>query len=81
MWVGKNNCSVRPSVINLPLQYKLVTKTYIPSNLCDSSDSNDSSDSCYSSDSSDSSDNSDSNDQKISPNNFFHNKKTFFSSK
>ena len=33
----------------------MVTKTYIPSNLCDSSDSIDNSDSCDSSDSSDSS--------------------------
>ena len=48
-----------------PLEYQIVTKTYIPFNLCDSSDSNDSGDSCdsnYSSDSCDSSDTSDSND-------------------
>ena len=34
----------------------MVTKTYLPSNLCDSSDSSDSIESCDSSDSSDSSD-------------------------
>ena len=33
----------------------MVTKTYLPSNLCDSSDSSDNSDSCDSSDNSDSS--------------------------
>ena len=36
-----------------PLEYQMVNKTYLSSNLCDSSDSSDSSDSCYSSDSSD----------------------------
>ena len=56
----------------------MVTKTYIPSNLCDSKDSSDSCDSCDSSDSKDScgsSDSSDSSDQK----NFFPQKNTFFS--
>ena len=55
----------------------MVTKTYIPSNLCDisaSSDSSDSSDSCDSSYSSDSSDSSDGNDQKF----FFLVKKVFW---
>ena len=61
------------------------TKTYLPSNLCnssdgsDSSDSSDGSDSCDSSDSSDSSDGS---DQKTFFNNkpfFSHKKKLFFS--
>ena len=44
----------------------MVTKTYLPSNLCDSdsSDSYDRSDSCDSSDSSDSSDSNDSSGQK-----------------
>ena len=47
----------------------MVTKTYLPSNICDSdssdsSDSYDSSDSCDSSDSSDSSDSNDSSGQK-----------------
>ena len=42
----------------------MVTKTYLPSNLCDSSDSSDSIGSCDSSDSSDSSDSCDSIDQK-----------------
>ena len=37
----------------------MVTKTYLPSNLCDSSDSGDNSDSCDSSDSNDSIDSSD----------------------
>ena len=43
--------SVRPStfVKKWPLEYQIVTKTYLPSNLCDSSDS---SDTCNSSDSS-----------------------------
>ena len=52
---------------NRPLEYQIVTKTYLPSNLCDSSDGSDSSnssDSCDSSDSSDISDSSDSSDQK-----------------
>ena len=49
----------------------MVTKTYLPSNLCDSSDNSDSSDSC---DSSDSSDSIDSSDQK---NFFFSQKKTY----
>ena len=53
-------------VKKLHLEYQMVTKTYISSNLCDSSDS---SDSC---DSSDSSDNSDSSDSS-------YKKKTFFS--
>ena len=43
----------------------MVTKTYLPSNLCDSSEGSDSSESCDSSDSSDSSDSGDSCDQKI----------------
>ena len=62
----------------------MVTKTYLPSNLCDSSESSDGSDS------SDSSDNSDSSDLKLfslenffSPKNYFllqknHTKKTLF---
>ena len=45
-----------------PLEYKMVTKTYIPSNLCDSSDSSDSFDSSDCSDSSDSSESSNSSD-------------------
>ena len=40
----------------------MVTKTYLTSNLCDSSDSSDTSESCDSNDSSDSSDRSDSTD-------------------
>ena len=58
----------------------MVTKTYLPSNLCDSSDgsdSSDSSDSCdssYSSDSSDSSDRSETN-KPFSPKNLFITKK------
>ena len=39
-----------------PLEYKIVTKTYLPSYLCDSSDGSDISDISDSSDSSDSSD-------------------------
>ena len=42
----------------------MVTKTCLPSNLCDISHSSDNSDSCYSSDSNDSIDSSDSSDQK-----------------
>ena len=56
--------SVRPSVcpsrylVKLwPLEYQIVKKTYLPSNLCTISDS---SDNCDSSDNSDNSDNSDS---------------------
>ena len=48
-----------------PLEYQMVTKTHLHSNLCDSSDSresNDSIDSCDSSDGSDSSDRSDNSD-------------------
>ena len=67
------HCSVT-FVKKWPLEYQLVTKTYLPSNLCDSSDSSNSSDSsdssnsCDSSDSSESSDSSDScdsSDQKL----------------
>ena len=58
-----------------PLEYQMVTKTYITSNLCDSSNS---SDSCDNSDSSDSSDRSDSSDQKVvSPKTFFTKKNIF----
>ena len=61
-----------------PLQYWTVTKTYLPSYICDSSagsDTSDSSDSNDSSDSSDSSDSIDSNDQNFfSLINFFHQK-------
>ena len=69
--------SVRPSVHplvtivkKLPLEYQMVTKTYLPSNVYDnsdgsdssySSDSNDSNGSCDRSDSSDSGDRSDQN--------------------
>ena len=42
----------------------MINKTYLPSNLCDSSESGDSSDSSDSSDSLDSSDSSDSSDYK-----------------
>ena len=42
----------------------MLTKTYLPSNLCDSSDSSDSNDSSDSCDSSDRSDSSDSSEQK-----------------
>ena len=41
-----------------PLEYQMVTNTYLLSNLCDSSDTSDTSDSCDSSDSSDSADSS-----------------------
>ena len=54
-------------VKKLPLDYQMVTKTYLPSNLCDSSDgsdNSDSSDSCDSCESSDNSKSSDSSDQK-----------------
>ena len=50
-----------------PLEYQMVTKTDLPSKICDSSDSN-------SSDSSDSCDSSDSSYQKT----FFTQKKNFF---
>ena len=43
-----------------PLEYQMVTKTYLPIYLCDSSGSSDSCDSCDSSDSSVSSDSSES---------------------
>ena len=49
-----------------PYEYQMVTKTHLPSNLCDSSDSsvsNNSCDSCDSCDSSDSNDTSDSCDR------------------
>ena len=55
----------------------MVIKTYLPSNLCDSSDSSDSCDGCDSSDCSDSSDSGDSSDQK----NFFFLQKNFLSQK
>ena len=42
----------------------MVTKTYLPSNVCDTSDSSDSIESCDSSDSSDSNESWDSSDQK-----------------
>ena len=68
--------SVCPSVCRLvtfvkkwALEYQIVTKIYIPSNLChssDSSDSSDSSNSCDSFDSSDSSDSSNSSDSSES---------------
>ena len=45
-----------------PLEYQMVTKTYLPSNLFDGSDGSDSSDSSYSNESSDSSDSNDSSD-------------------
>ena len=47
-----------------PSEYHMVTKTYLTSNLCFSSDSSESSDSCDSCDSSDSSDISDSSDSR-----------------
>ena len=59
----------------------MVTKTCLPSNLCDNSDSSDSIESCDSSDSSDSSDSCDSSDQtncvikKFFTKNFFSSKK------
>ena len=49
----------------------MVTKTYLPSNLCDSNDGSDSSDSCDRSESSDSRDRSDSSDIKKFDHNFF----------
>ena len=75
-------------VKKLPVEYQMVTKTYLPSYLCNSSDSSDSSDSCYSSDSSESSYNSDSSDSRDSSNQknlftkllFFH-QKFFFTTK
>ena len=51
----------------------MITKTYLPSNLCSGSDSSDSSESCDSRDNSDSSDSSDSTDQQK---NFFRQEKT-----
>ena len=45
-----------------PLEYQMVTKTYLPSYLCDCSDINDSTDSSDRSDNIDSSDSSDSSD-------------------
>ena len=51
-------------VKKLPLEYQMATKTYLPSNLCDSSDGSDNSDSCDGSDNSYSCDSSDSSDQK-----------------
>ena len=54
----------------------MVTKTYLPSYICDSSGISDSSDSSYSGDSSDSSDNIDSSDSSDSSD-----QKTFFSHK
>ena len=56
----------------------MVTKTYLPSNLCDTSDSSDSIESCDSSDSSDSSYSCDSSDQKKCVINKFFTKKGFF---
>ena len=55
----------------------MVTKSYIPSNLCDSSDSSDSCDSCDSSNSSDSSDTSDTSDSSGKKKLFFLQKKKF----
>ena len=56
----------------------MVTKTCLPSNICDSSEGSDSSDSSNSSESSESSDSS---DQKNFFKNFFHKTKTFFHQK
>ena len=69
-----------------PLEYQIVTKTYLPSNLCDSSDGSDSSnrsDSCDSSDTSDISDSSDSSDQKkiCQKKTFFLTKQLYFNNK
>ena len=71
-----------------PSEYQMVTKTYLPYNLCDSSGSSDSSyssDSCDRSDSSDisgtrdSSDSSDRSDQTTFPSDFFFSHQiTFF---
>ena len=60
--VGPSVCLSETFVKKWPLEYQMVTKTYLPSNLCDSSDSSDSSGSCDSSDSSDSSDTSERSD-------------------
>ena len=76
-----------------PLEYQMVTKTYLPTYLWDSSDSSDSCDSCDrcdisdssdssdSCDSSDSSDSSDRSDQKAFCTTIFFYKKLFFSIK
>ena len=61
MSVGQAVGPLVTSVKKWPIEYQMVTKTYLPSNKCDSSDnsdSSDSSDSSYSSDRSDSSDSS-----------------------
>ena len=57
-----------------PLEYQMVIITYLPSNLCDSSESDisDSSDSCDSSDSGDSSGSNDSSDRSDRKNNFIY---------
>ena len=68
--------SVRQSVAFLkkwPLEYQIVTKTYLPSNLSDYSESSDSSESSESSDSSECRDSSDKSDKK----NFFLKKLIF----
>ena len=56
----------------------MVTKTCLPSNLCDNSDSSDSIESCDSSDSSDSSDSCDSSDQTNFVRKKFFTKNFFF---
>ena len=61
--VGRSVCLSYTFVKKWPLEYQMVTKTYLPSNLCDSSDGNDSS---YRSDNIDRSDRSDSNDSSDS---------------
>ena len=62
--VGRSVClSVgRPLWKKWPLVYQMLIKSYLPSYLCDSSDSSDSGDSSDISDSGDSGDNSDSGD-------------------
>ena len=59
---------------NLPLEYQIVTKTYLPSNICDSSDSSDSRDISDISDSSVSCDSSAKNNF-FTKNLFFHTQK------
>ena len=56
----------------------MVTKTYLTSNLCDSSDISDNSDSSDSCDSCDSSDSSDSSNQKLCHKKMFNPKLFFF---
>ena len=83
LYVGLSVCRSPYLYEKVTLQYQMVTKTYLLSNLCDSSDrsySNEISDSIDCSDSSDSRDSINSSDRSDQKNFFFYNN-TFFTKK